>query len=69
MFRLNLDKNLGWLLLSVLIATPVAAHTEKVSGDVGGLLHIEPHDLSGAENSRAVWLGESDYLGELNPTV
>ena len=25
--------------------------------------------LSGAENSRAVWLGESDYLGELNPTV
>jgi len=26
-------------------------------------------ELSGAENSRAVWLGESDYLGELNPTV
>ncbi len=67
MFRLNLDKNLGWLLLSVLVATPVAAHTEKVSGDVGGLLHIEPHDNPIAGKPALAWLALTRKGGQLIP--
>ena len=67
MFRLTLNKNLGWLLLSLLVATPVAAHTEKVSGDVGGLLHIEPHDNPVAGQSALVWIVLTLKGGQLIP--
>ncbi len=61
----SLDKYLGWFLLSVLIATPVAAHTEKVSGDVGGLLHIEPHDNPQARQTAHAWIVLTRKGGQL----
>lgn len=67
MFRLTLDKNLAWLLLSVLIATPVAAHTEKVSGDVGGMLHVEPHDNPRAGQPAQTWIALTRRGGQLIP--
>ena len=68
MFNFTLEKNLGWLLLiSVLIATPVNAHTEKVSGDVGGMLHIEPHDNPQAGKTAHVWIVLTHKGGRLIP--
>ncbi|MBR8837916.1 MAG: hypothetical protein DSM106950_28915 [Stigonema ocellatum SAG 48.90 = DSM 106950] len=64
---ISLDKYLGWLLLSVLIATPVAAHTEKVSGDVGGLLHIKPHDNPQAGQAAQAWIVLTRKGGQLIP--
>ena len=67
MFYRNLNKHLGWLLLSVLITTPVSAHTEKVSGEVGGLLHIEPHDNPQAGKTAQVWIVLTRKGGQLIP--
>jgi hypothetical protein len=67
MFRLNLDKKLALVLLSVLIATPVAAHTEKVSGDVGGILHIEPYDNPHAGKTAQAWIALTRKGGGLIP--
>ena len=61
----SLNKYLRWLFLSVLIATPVAAHTEKVSGNVGGLLHIEPHDNPQAGQTAQAWIVLTRKGGEL----
>ncbi len=65
MFRLT--KNRLGLLLSVLIATPVAAHTLKVSGDVGGLLHIEPYDNPVAGKPALAWIALTKRGGQLIP--
>lgn len=65
MFRLTRNR-LG-LLLSVLIATPVAAHTVKVSGDVGGLLHIEPYDNPVAGKPALAWIALTKRGGQLIP--
>ncbi len=67
MFYRNLNKHLGWVLLSVLITTPVSAHTEKVSGDVGGLLHIEPHDNPQAGKTAQAWIVLTRKGGQLIP--
>ncbi len=67
MFRRSLDKHLGLLLLSVFIATPVAAHTEKISEDVGGLLHIEPHDNPQAGQTSQAWIVLTRQGGQIIP--
>ena len=68
MFHFTLEKNLGWLLLiSVLIATPVNAHTEKVSQDVGGMLHIEPNDNPQAGKTAHAWIVLTRKGGRLIP--
>lgn len=67
MFRRSLEKYLGLLLLSVFIATPLAAHTEKVSEDVGGLLHIEPHDNPQAGKTSQAWIVLTHKGGQLIP--
>ena len=67
MFRLKLNNNLKLILLSVLIATPVAAHTVKVSGDVAALFHIEPnHNPKAGQTSRA-WFALTRKGGQLIP--
>ncbi|MEH1797463.1 MULTISPECIES: hypothetical protein [unclassified Nostoc] len=68
MHHFTLEKNLGWLLLiSVLIATPVNAHTEKVSQDVGGMLHIEPQDNPQAGKTAHAWIILTHRGGRLIP--
>lgn len=67
MFRLNLTNNLKLILLSVLIATPVAAHTVKVSGDVAAVFHMEPnHNPKAGQTSRA-WFALTRKGGQLIP--
>lgn len=54
MFRLNIRKNIGLILLSTLTATPVAAHTVKVAGDVAATFHLEPgHNPKAGQRSQA----------------
>jgi len=67
MFRFNLGKNLGWLIFLVLISTPVAAHTQKVSQDVGGMLHIEPYDNPQAGQTTQTWIVLTRKGGKLIP--
>ena len=55
MFYLISRKNLGLLLLSTLIAAPVAAHTVKVSGDVAATFHIEPNHNPKAGQPSQAW--------------
>lgn len=67
MFRLNLGKNLGLLLLSALIATPVAAHTVRVSGDVAATFHIEPNHNPKAGQPSQAWFTLTRRGGQLIP--
>ena len=54
MFRLTSKTNLGLLLISALIAEPVAAHTVKVSGEVAATFHLEPgHNPKAGQRSQA----------------
>ena len=54
MFRLTSKTNLGLLLISALIAAPVAAHTVKVSGEVAATFHLEPgHNPKAGQRSQA----------------
>lgn len=54
MFCLTSKRNLGLLLLTTLIAAPVAAHTVKVSGDVAATFHITPsHNPKAGQLSQA----------------
>lgn len=67
MFRLKLEKNLGWLLPSTLIATPVVAHTVKVSGDVAVLFHVEPNHNPQAGKPSLAWFALTRKGGQLLP--
>jgi hypothetical protein len=67
MLHWNLGKNLGWLLFFVLMSTPVAAYTEKVSQDVGGMLHIEPNDNPQAGKTTQAWIILTRKGGKLIP--
>lgn len=54
MFRLTSKKHLAFLLISTLIAAPVAAHSVKVSGDVAATFHLEPgHNPKAGQRSQA----------------
>lgn len=53
MFRLSV---LSICCLGLSLATvPVSAHQVKLSGEVGGTLHIEPNDVARAGQSTALW--------------
>ncbi|MBO3463516.1 hypothetical protein G7B40_006925 [Aetokthonos hydrillicola Thurmond2011] len=67
MLRPCLYKNLVLVILSIFIATPVAAHTVKVSENVGGLLHIEPQDNPRAGESAKIWIVLTRHGGETIP--
>jgi len=67
MFRLTPGKNLALLLLSALIAVPVAAHTVKVSGDVAATFHLEPnHNPKAGQRSQA-WFALTRRGGQIVP--
>jgi hypothetical protein len=67
MFRLTPGKNLALLLLSALIAAPVAAHTVKVSGDVAATFHLEPnHNPKAGQRSQA-WFALTRRGGQIVP--
>jgi hypothetical protein len=54
MFHLNPGKSLGLILISALIAAPVAAHNVQVSGDVAATFHLEPgHNPKAGKPSQA----------------
>lgn len=66
MFRFN-SPNIGLLLLSALIATPVAAHTVKVSGDVAALFHVEPDHNPKAGHPSLAWFALTRKGGQVIP--
>jgi hypothetical protein len=55
MFSLNPGKSLGLVLVSALIASPVAAHNVQVSGNVAATFHIEPGHNPKAGKSSQAW--------------
>ncbi|HEY9725276.1 MAG TPA: hypothetical protein V6D50_02410 [Chroococcales cyanobacterium] len=55
MFRLNPGKSLGLVLVSALIAAPVAAHNVQVSGNVAATFHIEPGHNPKAGKASQAW--------------
>jgi hypothetical protein len=67
MFRLNPGKNLGLLLLSALIAAPVAAHTVMVSGDVAATFHIKPNHNPKAGQPSQAWFALTRRGGQIIP--
>lgn len=60
-------RELSLVLLSVLMAAPVAAHTVKVSGDVAATFHIEPNDNPKAGQSSLAWFALTRKRGWLIP--
>ena len=67
MFRLSPKKNLGIILLSVLISVPVVAHEVEVSGDVAATFHIEPHHNPKAGQPSQAWFALTRQGGQLIP--
>jgi hypothetical protein len=66
MFKLS-QKNLGLVVISVLIAAPVAAHNVKVSGDVAATFHLEPgHNPKAGQRSQA-WFALTRRGGTIIP--
>lgn len=62
------NKSLGWLLLlTTLLATPVAAHNVETAQDVGGTFHIEPNDAPRAGKSELAWFALTQKGGKLIP--
>ncbi len=49
------------------IIQPISAHEIKVSGDVGGTMHIEPNDRAEAGKSTQVWIALTRKGGKLIP--
>lgn len=67
LFRLGINKTLGWLFLTILIATPVAAHEVETAQDVGGTFHIEPNDAPRAGKKEVAWFALTRRGGKLIP--
>ncbi|HEY9632748.1 MAG TPA: hypothetical protein V6D14_05050 [Coleofasciculaceae cyanobacterium] len=67
MFRLNLAKSLGLLLVSALIAAPVVAHEVEVSGDVAATFHLEPSHNPKAGKSAQTWFALTRKGGQIIP--
>ncbi|MEO8891530.1 MAG: hypothetical protein ABI417_08340 [Coleofasciculaceae cyanobacterium] len=60
-------KSLGFIVISALIAAPVAAHNVKVSGDVAATFHLEPgHNPKAGQSSRA-WFALTRRGGAIIP--
>ncbi len=60
-------RSIGWILLPALIATPVLAHTVKVSGDVAAIFHIEPNHNPKAGVPSQAWFGLTRKGGSTIP--
>ncbi len=67
MLRLGPVKYLGLLLLSALIAAPVAAHTVEVSGDVAATFHITPNHNPKAGKPTLAWFALTRKGGQILP--
>lgn len=66
--RFGISKNLScWLFLTVLVATPVAAHKVETSQDVGGTFHIEPNDAPSAGKPQLAWFALTQKGGRIIP--
>lgn len=60
-------KNLGIVVLSALVAAPVAAHSVKVSGDVAATFHIEPNHNPKAGQPSQAWFALTRRGGAIIP--
>jgi|ERR687886_2414664 hypothetical protein len=67
MFRLIPGQNLALLFLCALIATPVAAHTVEVSGDVAATFHITPNHNPKAGKPTQAWFALTRKGGQPIP--
>lgn len=66
--RFGISKSfVGWLLLTILVATPVAAHEVETSQDVGGTFHIEPNDAPSAGKPELAWFALTRKGGKVIP--
>jgi len=64
---LSPSRSLGGLLCLGLLVAPASAHEVEVSGDVGGTLHVEPHDNPQAGRTSQVWISLTRRGGEILP--
>jgi hypothetical protein len=58
---------IGWVVFPVLVATPILAHTVKVSGDVAANFHIEPNHNPRAGMPSQAWFGLTRKGGSTIP--
>jgi hypothetical protein len=58
---------IGWVVIPVLVATPILAHTVKVSGDVAANFHIEPNHNPRAGMPSQAWFGLTRKGGSTIP--
>lgn len=66
--RPSSNKSLDWLLLlTTLLATPVAAHNVETAQDVGATFHIEPNDSPRAGKSELAWFALTQKGGKVIP--
>lgn len=66
--HLGTNKSLSWLLfLTILVATPVAAHEVETAQDVGGTFHIEPNDSPSAGKPELAWFALTQKGGRIIP--
>ncbi|HEY9896664.1 MAG TPA: hypothetical protein V6D34_14865 [Candidatus Sericytochromatia bacterium] len=63
----NFRQAIGWFAVPVLLATPVLAHTVKVSGDVAATFHIEPNHNPRAGTPSQAWFGLTRKGGSTIP--
>ncbi len=63
----NFYNPLSWILIPALLATPVLAHTVKVSGDVAATFHVEPHHNPQAGKPSLAWFALTRKGGQLIP--
>jgi len=66
-YRSNTSKSLAWILFLGLLASPVSAHEVKISGDVGGTLHIAPNDNPQAGQPAQAWIALTRRGGQIIP--
>ncbi len=77
LFKANQNLKVVWIFLLILISTiafsiPVSAHKVEVAEDVGGTLHLEPHDTPQAGIPSQAWIalthkgGKAIALSECN---
>lgn len=53
--HLGTNKTLGWVFLTLLLATPAVAHKIETAQDVGATFHIEPNDIPRVGKPELAW--------------
>lgn len=66
-YQANASKSLGLIIFLGLLLSPVSAHKVEISGDVGGTLHIEPHDNPQAGKPTQAWIALTRKGGQIIP--